>query len=239
MFRPRPFCIDELQSQAAKRFLRSCVLLENLIINFDSPSRAFSSVDYVDVDASFKYVNVDDFLYETIEHERLKTLHICKKRIVVSTKCLAKLGYSKWWTKLRQITLNLGPNKNPLARADLTRAFEMLATSGNMRHVDIKIPSKFLLKIAMSSKNLQTLKNLTLEADLEDLRSIVNERHSTLEDVEICSDLSSEASKVLPECRNLKCLAIKSASFANLEILPKFERLTHLEIPVCANLGSG
>ena len=115
----------------------------------------------------------------------------------------------------------------------------MLATSGNMRHVDIKIPSKFLLKIAMSSKNLQTLKNLTLEADLEDLRSIVNERHSTLEDVEICSDLSSEASKVLPECRNLKCLAIKSASFANLEILSKFERLTHLEIPVCANLGSG
>ena len=137
-----PFCSDQNQKEEAKKFLRNAICVEKLFINWNesfhvlSNSRDFESM-----------VDCDEFLSELIEHENLKVLEVCKQKVTVSTKCIAKLGKSKWWKKLRRISMRIGPNKNPLARVDFNLALERLAASGLFGNESKILSSIYLLRL--------------------------------------------------------------------------------------------
>ena len=110
--------------------------------------------------------------------------------------------------------------------------------SGSLTYLDVKIPPKHLLQIALSCRNLQTLKQINVET-YEDFLQIVEARKSTLKEIEICSDLNSEAFDLLQDCQMVERLTIHSRNFRNIEVLTKLNHLATLQFPVRSNCLTG
>ena len=222
---PRSTC--DLQS--ASLFLQNLLLLEELYIKPDYSSKILNPIGH----QNEKYMpeNLEKMFTGILEHDHLKVLDICQFSYVVSTTCLAALGRAKWWPYLTKISLNLGPNKNPLARAGIRLAFKLLENSDNLKCLNVKMQSNSYLPIALSCKNLNILK-INPKITEEQFISVLTKRSVTLKDLRIYVDLSPKAFLLIPDCHKLTALCILSRGFESFEILAQLQNLTRLELVI-------
>jgi hypothetical protein len=164
-----------LHHHSAVKFLSSANLIKELHVR---NNRALKQLQFgTEDEGSAETIYCDRILLAISNHPNVKVLDT--KCGTVSTTCLAELGKCRWWSKLRKISMKLGPNKNPLARAGMIFAMDVLAKSRTLSHVDIKVPAKYFLPIALSCKNLvSSFHSLLLVVTILQSLTVLNKNES-------------------------------------------------------------
>jgi len=235
IFPHNEFPHHELQwEQRAATFISKAIFLEERHIKRESTTYSWELEDVSEYGPFYKTKTCPFFqklvMLATLQLENLKVLEICPEYGFISLNGIAMLRKAKWWTKVTEISFKIEKaDFHPTGEKDLTTALMTLGQDGNLRYLNANLPERFYANIAIRSKKLKSMKRMPAIMT-DSFHKIVEEKNAELKELEICSDFSPLAIKLIPQFENLTFLGIKSKNFSCFEILPRLKHLKSLDI---------